>query len=445
MIKEQEQHTVTAGEKGWRLSRYNIAARHPEGNGYIVINLFQGSFAILSAMEAYLLNMAPDLDAELSVLEKFRKFGFIVNFDEKAMIDSLGRSVCGGVKTVSLTLCPTLGCNFDCSYCFETHRPGRMSRKVQDDVITLAEKMMKRVDARELGVTWFGGEPLLAPDIIESLSERLMKLAQERNASYRAGIITNGYLLTEENIALLERCKVDSCQVTIDGLGKTHDATRSLAGGGPTFERIISNLRDNKIPFQVKIRHNTHRDNIEEIEPLRSLILELKEKSGNDISYYPAWVTGSDVADERGRQVDLLKQEELRKVGIMRWMRPLVGAKGHFCGANTLSSVSIDDLGNLYKCWNSVHEPKDSYGNAATWDPEKPLHSAEHPDMLTDFLNTTCPLPDPECENCVWLPLCSGGCPAERLAGKRNCLPFKDDPEAFAQAFYKYSKAVKQG
>ena len=55
-----------------------------------------------------------------------------------------------------------------------------MSEQVQDDVVALAGRLLKAAKADRLSVTWFGGEPLLAPDIIASLSERLKAVAAER-------------------------------------------------------------------------------------------------------------------------------------------------------------------------------------------------------------------------------------------------------------------------
>ena len=70
---------------------------------------------------------------------------------------------------MELTVCPTLACNFACPYCFQGH--GRtyesMSREVRDEVVSLAERMLDASGASRLRVTWFGGEPLLAPDVIE--------------------------------------------------------------------------------------------------------------------------------------------------------------------------------------------------------------------------------------------------------------------------------------
>ena len=200
----------------------------------------------------------------------------------------MGKMACAFSKGISLTICPTMGCNFDCPYCFENHRQGKMSLEVQDNVIALAERMFDAAGTKNLSVTWFGGEPLLAPDIIESLSLRLIELVQKRGGKYVASIITNGYLLTKENIEMLDRMQVKNCQVTIDGLGDTHNATRHLAGGGPTFDKIVDNLKNHKIPFMVDIRHNVHEDNQSEIEELEAFVRQLAAESGNNLSYYPA-------------------------------------------------------------------------------------------------------------------------------------------------------------
>lgn len=175
-------------------------------------------------------------------VERLIQRGLIVNFNEQAAVDSLARAACAHTGRVNLTICPTMGCNFDCPYCFEDHENVRMTPKVQDDVLTLARRMLESAQAKELTVTWFGGGPLLAPDVIENLSTRLMALTDERGVTCRAEVITNGFLLTTEIAEMLERARVTELQVTIDGLGVTHDATRHLVGGGPSFDRIVKNL-----------------------------------------------------------------------------------------------------------------------------------------------------------------------------------------------------------
>ena len=236
----------TAFEAGWHVSRYNLFAPIPGTKNVAIANLFKGTCGVYSPLDLFLLGEIETLDEEHPILNRFRERGIIVNFDERASLDALGRIGCS-VGGVSLTICPTMGCNFDCPYCFENHKAGKMTEKTQNDVANLAERMLDASQNKVMFVTWFGGEPLLAPDVIENLSKRLMALCEKKGAEYSASIVTNGYLLTQENADILTRCGVKISQITLDGVGEAHDKTRHLAGGGATFERITENLRNVKL------------------------------------------------------------------------------------------------------------------------------------------------------------------------------------------------------
>lgn len=432
MASEETQRT--AGEAGWHVSRYNISAKVPGTKMVAIANLFKGNCAEYTPIELYLLSVLEELDEHHPIIERFARRGVIANFDERAALDVLGRAACAATHGIGLTICPTMGCNFDCPYCFEDHFASKMSSEVQDDVVALAKRMLDASSTKDINVTWFGGEPLLAPDVIESLSERLMALTEEYGGKYTAGIITNGYLLTQEIADMLERYQVKSAQVTIDGLGATHDASRYLRGGGPTFQRIVDNLRNNKLAFKVNVRHNVHEDNRDEVDALKAFVEELAEESGNEIRYYPAPVSGSTTADERGRQVGLLCESDESEISIRQEAERFSIGRGHYCGAHSFWSVGIDAMGNLQKCWEAVDKPQMSFGTAHDWDPAKPIETAGNFDNLSIYLTTACPVPDEECRDCIWLPTCVGGCPYKRLFQGRKCIAFKDDPESYVLA-----------
>lgn len=433
---EQVQATRTAGEAGWHVSRYNLMAPIPDTRMVAIANLYKGNCAEYTPIEMYLLSVLEELDENHPIIERFAKRGIICKVDERAALETLGRASCAAPHAIGLTVCPTMGCNFDCPYCFEDHGRGKMSQEVQDDVMALAERMIDAAGVKSVHVTWFGGEPLLACDVIDALSKRLIALTQERGGEYRASIITNGYLLTQDVADMLKEHKVDSLQITIDGLGASHDATRHLRGGGPTFERIVDNLRNVKIAGHVNIRHNVHEGNRDQMDELSAFVEQLAKESGNDLSYYPAPVSGSAVADKRGRQVGLLCGDDASDIGIRQEAGRFRSGRGHYCGAHSVWSVGIDDRGNLQKCWEAVDKPEISYGTAHDWDPHDPLGSASHPDNLTKYLNTACPIPDDECRECVWLPMCVGGCPHKRLFEGRQCVAFKNDPEKYVLALH---------
>lgn len=140
-------------------------------------------------------------------------------------------------RTMSLTINPTLACNFRCGYCFEKeHQNKYMSPEIENKIV---EHVRNSEECRKVFVTWFGGEPLLGFKTIRTLTAKLMALGKE----YEAGMVTNGYLLTEEVAGMLTELRIKSIQITLDGRKEVHDSRRHLAGGGPTFDRIVDNIR----------------------------------------------------------------------------------------------------------------------------------------------------------------------------------------------------------
>ena len=435
--------TRTAAEAGWHLSRYNIQTRIPETGKTVIVNLLKGTCLEYSPIELYFMSVLDQISESHPIINLLAKRGAICNYDEAAAIEAGSHILTRKTQAVGMVICPTMACNFDCPYCFENHYAGKMSASVQDDVISLAERLIDVNAAQTLKVTWFGGEPLLAPEVIESLSERLIALADERGVTYDAGVITNGYLLDQDMVDRLVRCKVSAAQITLDGLGANHDSTRHLLGGGPTFERIVRNLRECDIPFCVFVRHNVHEGNRSEMGELESFVKQLSEESGNEMHYFSARVVDSEAAEERGRQVQLLCGTMETEVALEVDSRRFGHGRAAFCGANETGGVAIDHLGNLYQCWEVVGNERFSFGTAHEWDPANPLGSASKLDMLTCYLNAFGVTSDPECRSCLWLPLCAGGCPHERLFGSgRQCVPYRDDPEAYARASYAHLQAI---
>ena len=91
-----------------------------------------------------------------------------------------------------------------------------MTQDVQDAVIQFIKQ--KIGTSKSLGVTWYGGEPTLALDVIEYISANLIEYCIDNGLDYSAGIITNGYLLTRETVSLLNKFKVQFYQITLDAM-----------------------------------------------------------------------------------------------------------------------------------------------------------------------------------------------------------------------------------
>lgn len=80
-------------------------------------------------------------------------------------------------KTLSLTIAPTLECNFSCEYCFESHTKNIMSIEIQNEIYSWVKVAAQ--DKMNVNITWYGGEPLLAKIIIFEMSENMIKICKK--------------------------------------------------------------------------------------------------------------------------------------------------------------------------------------------------------------------------------------------------------------------------
>ena len=428
----------TAAEAGWHLSRYNIAANIPDSKMVAIYNTYKHTCGEYTPIELYIMSVLDEAPEDHPLIGRLARRGVIANYDEREAFELQRKlaSIQAPEGEVRITICPTLACNFECPYCFATRGRAKMSAQVQDDVVAFAERMLDASQAKKLTITWFGGEPLMAPDVIESLSPRLINLANERGCEYNAWIFTNGYLLSEDVVDLLLRCRVTHVHIPLDGVGATNDATRRLVGGGPTYQRIMDNLGLLKPPIKTLIRANTHKGNVSEIDELKQAVYARAEEAGTELSFYAASLVDVSPADEVDNPM-----AEYAFHGIEVALRPesrhVIVGKDHACVGQNLWMVAVDDEGRLYKCGGKLcGQLEFAYGTARDWDPADPLATASNPDMLSRFLNTAAPSHDDKCYRCVWLPLCGGGCPQLRLFGKPVCPAYRDDPEAFVLAMH---------
>lgn len=73
-----------------------------------------------------------------------------------------------------------------------------------------------------------------------------------------------------------------------------------------------------------------------------------------------------------------------------------------FCGAEHCSSSAKDDLGNLYKCWNSMGVDSEILGSV--FNPDELNES-----VVSQFFGRD-PFSEPDCMDCAYIPICGGGC-----------------------------------
>lgn len=314
-------------------------------------------------------------------------------------------------KNLIITINPTLSCNFACPYCFEGNHPNTfMTEQIEDDVISYIKKF---TEATSLSVSWFGGEPLLNFSSLVSLSKKLIALGLD----YTAGIITNGYLLTPKIADQLIDLKIQTIQITLDGVREEHDKRRCLKNGSPTYDTIVKNIiyiAEYLPSLKINVRVNIDKDNL---DSFLHIYTELANRY-KSISVHPAFV--KDVNGDGACQSEMSLNEIFNflidlynKTGLdFRQFYPNGGRKE--CAVRKNNAFVIGPEGELYKCWNDVGKRERIYGYVS----EGGLITNDA--VLFDYLMEADQINDSKCLNCLLLPNCSGGCPHTRLLDRHR-------------------------
>jgi MoaA/NifB/PqqE/SkfB family radical SAM enzyme len=113
-------------------------------------------------------------------------------------------------------LVPIRRCNIDCGYCNEYDK---VSPPVPLDA--LRARIDKLAELGTSVVAFSGGEPLLHPD----LDDLIRHIRRRRMMS---GLITNGFLLSEERIKALNAAGLDYMQISIDNVVPDDVSKKSL-------------------------------------------------------------------------------------------------------------------------------------------------------------------------------------------------------------------------
>lgn len=333
-------------------------------------------------------------------------------------------------SAMHLTLAPTMECNFNCHYCFERHKKkGVMSDSVMDSIIKYISKYN---NLKNLKVTWFGGEPLMASKQISRFYDKLKPLLSD--ISFSSNIITTGYHLNEENIGILKYAGVTSMQITLDGNKESHNKIKFLDECDDCFSKVLDNieLTTNLYPeLFILIRVNLTLNNIKDYSDLYHYVLN--RFSGTKVSIAPAFVldrNGGCASSTDSSELISAKDYpkyilELSKHGIDS---PQIRYPSHYfseCAIRNNLAISFDPQGFAYKCWEVIGNEKYSIGKLNM---DGVLEQVNFQN-LNRQLHGADPLSDPVCSKCAYLPICCGGCPIQRIQnefenGKNICCTY---------------------
>jgi len=384
----------------------------------------------------------PEGYADSNLLPSLISQGFLVenDRDEIADIRSWYTAFVTDRRLVHLTMLPAEACNFACPYCFQYNKRHLLMKPwVYEATLRLIERIAlenhNRGEQTYVKVSWFGGEPTLAPRQIIEFQNRLREMQDQLDIEVRGTLVTNGYLLTPQLLRLFLDANIREFQVTLDGDKKTHDQLRKLKSGKPTFETIYRNLRGiaelpESIQFKMAIRINFLRSTVSSVA---DLIEKLGEDFGHDSRFviycrpvYEFPTTRTDIQDvaadictlEEGLGLQnafaFMVREKLRLSSLTRMFDPLPIPTPAWCPAERQYSYIIGADGLLFPCETLVGDANFAIGRLA----ETGIALYNNP-MLEQWKKDIFEADDNPCLLCKLLPVCMGGCLRERVFSRR--------------------------
>lgn len=137
-------------------------------------------------------------------------------------------------------------CNLGCGYCYAEAGlyKGKATIMTEARAIEYVDWLFDQADPdkKTLGLTFFGGEPLLNPKVIRAGTTHAQKRAKESGRTVSFGITTNGTLVTEEIAQFLEDIGA-TVTVSLDAIGKKNDRLRPFHSGKGSYELVMERIR----------------------------------------------------------------------------------------------------------------------------------------------------------------------------------------------------------
>lgn len=345
------------------------------------------------------------------VLKVLKNEGFIVddNANELDILKVKFNRVKYAGTTKGITVIPTHACNLACKYCYQGHGSVLSSTMNAETVRRTIEFIKKNArGCKNLDLNFYGGEPLLFPDIIFRILGELKQFADENDIQFSVSFTSNCTLLTEEIIENLKDYKY-RVQVTLYGPKETHDTVRVDKKGNGTYEKlmgVIELLRRHGTAFHIRVDVDQANYN-----SIKSLLEDLKER-GFEGLYIGFCSISKDICytelERDVKEVDVAALTRLSKMASDMGFKTNPIYIHNFierCSAVLDNFLAIDPQGDVYKCIAASNYPEHKFG---------------HLDENGDLVDINCqayytwtlrdPLLIEECVKCKFSPLCGGGC-----------------------------------
>ena len=396
-------------DKDYKISKYIVTYMLDNGVGVILMNTMTMCIILVSLEEYNNIVDGTIKDCNTILYRYLIDNWWVVpnNIDVKSIAYTFKNTMIPkprrNHKFSKIVILPTTGCNARCPYCYEQGtRSVSMTEETAHDV---SSWIMKNSDSFFRKLHWFGGEPLYNMQAIDTICGDLNKNCY----IYSSTMVSNGYLFDKD---IAKKAKnlwnLRWIQITLDGTKENYANIKNYQGTyiGDPFNRVLSNigyLLDNNI--KVTMRLNMNGENTEDLYKLVD-ILHSRFKDTNANIYPIPLLEGTDVGyvqrtnTERGK---IYHKASLLEKYIQNYSMLTDQFEMFFnhypysiqCMADDPNVIMITPEGNFGKC---DHHIDDQFcGSIYTGIDEEMFLSDKYTKHVVY----------PECDNCVYYPLCN--------------------------------------
>lgn len=389
----------------YKKSQYNYISKNR--NKYIVYNVLYNSLSRLNEEEFQQYSQMKFESADF--MKECIEQGIIVSktIDELYLYNSYTLLASKYMESKpNITVTPTMECNARCFYCYEE---GVRCGKMPD---CNAEKIMDRLKeldlSRGINLTWFGGEPLLNQEWMD----HFCKCLKAENIQFSSFIISNGSVIDESVIYKMKNIwNITSIQITFDGSNEEYVKRKAYVDQAENiYYQMLKKVKMlSNSGISVQIRLNIDKDNRDSILELVSDLQQLFYNNDN-ITYYPAFLTGNkDKLSER-EKINFIKQiieidKNMLPVNSYLYKLPRISA----CYFYQKGAFSVDVNGDIFICERKLGHSQEAIGNIN----EKGAFEYDTREISGRR---------DECQRCIFLPKCQGGCNNAFESGEVACF-----------------------
>ena len=193
----------------------------------------------------------------------------------------------------------TSRCNARCEHCGSSCGEKIPKDEIEAEYLKKALKeIAEHYDANKILLNVTGGEPFIRKDLFD-----IMEYAV--SLGFKWGVTSNGILIDKKMAKKIEKAKMCTISISIDGLEKTHEEFRKVPGA---FKKILNGIKLlQNIPsvHVIQITTVATKKNINQLEDIYQLVLSLGIKDWRVVNCDP-------IGRAKNNKDILLDKEELK-------------------------------------------------------------------------------------------------------------------------------------